>query len=486
MVTGGQEKTRQKKISGSRLAGWLPGARRRGARQVLAVTPAEQGGFNYSLFALEQGRVFLVLEHKHEAERGEVSASLRAAGHPLHSGLDIVLLLPRRQVMVKHLPVPTRDRDHIARMVPYEANAQSPWPREETLCSYDVLEGPTGGNSTLVLYLARVASVEEHLGLLASQNVRPTRVEVSTRGLERLLGTVGAGASILIQAAGETEYVRLLPGGGSFSRAASGASESPAETLRRAIDLGEKVGSPHGVLSTLYLVGCPADTASKLPESSQPEKVIPLDEADFPPLKGLDSPTPERLMSACAVLMAEASVETANLLPASYLRWLEPRRLLLRARTTGLLLLWFFALLAGLGYFHYQEQVARAEAARERMEALGADLGDLEAKSEALRLLRGERERVGVPLAVVLELYDKTPSQIAINSMRLESRGLLILGCEAPDFQAVFTFLEALKSSALLEQVELLSSSRPQHAAGGLVEFKVQAQLRAARREEKR
>lgn len=484
MVTDGQVQTRRKQASGSRWAGWFPGGRQRGARQVLAVTPTEQG-FNFTLFSLEQGRVSLVLEHKHDADRNDVPAAFRAGGHRLRSGLDIVLLLPRRQVLVKHLPVPTRDREQIARMVPYEANAQSPWPREETLCAYEVLEGPTGGNSTLVLYLARVASVEEHLSQLAAQYVRPTRVEVSTRGLERLLGTVGAGASILIQAAGETEYVRLLPGGGSFSRAASGASETPAETLRRAIELGEKFASPQGVSSILYLAGCSAEAASGLSQSSLPEKLIPLDDADFSQLKGMLSLTPERLMSACAALLAEALVETTNLLPASYLRWLEPRRLLLRARATGLLLLWFFALLAGMGYYHYQDQIARAEVARARIDALGADLGDLEAKSEALRLLRGERERVGVPLAVVLELYDKTPSQLAINSMRLESRGLLILGCEAPDFQAVFTFLEALKSSALLEQVELLSSSRPQHAAGGPVEFKVQAQLRAPRREEK-
>jgi hypothetical protein len=489
LVRDGQEQKREgkKSLSKTRIASWWPGASQNGARQVLTVTFVEEGTFGYRLFSLSQGRVSLLLDYSPESANTDVPGAFRAAGHSLRYGLDVILLLPRRQVHIKHLPVPTQDRDQIARMVPYEANVQSPWPREDTIHSYEILEGTTAGYSTLVLYLARLAWVEACLVQLAAQNVRPTQVEVSTRGLERLLGgaTIGAGASLLLSAAGETEYLRLLPGGGSFSRAASAEAERPQETLQRSLELSEKSGLFRGACDTLILAGCPVDTAHGLPAERTPGQVTMADDVPFPALDGPGTAMPQLLLGAGAALLADAPVASANLLPASYLRWLEPRRLLRRARTTGLLLLWFAGLLGALGYYHYQDQIARAEVARARIEALGAGLGDLEAKSETLRLLRGEQKQVSLPLALVLELYDKTPSQIAVNNMRMESRGLLILGCEAPDFQALFAFLEALKSSAMLEQVELINSSQPQHAAGGLVEFKVQAQLRAAKGEKK-
>lgn len=445
-------------------------------RQVLVVSEWAGDTFHVRLFARVPGHVSLVHDCGLVATGDDVMASLRAAGCRLRTDLDIVVLLPRRHVLVRDLQLPAQAPDAIAKMIPYEAYTAAPWPREETLYSYEIVEGTAGGSTHVTLYLARLDWVEDWLARLKACNVYPTQVEVSTRGLARLLETLRpeeTSVSLLLVGGGEIEYVRISPAGAPFSRAVSPEEETPAETLRRSLDIDGRAGPPGARSDLLIVTGAPEPLVEDAPADRLPARIMTLEDTVFPVANGLAPLSADLALGAGATLLPGASSATANLLPPSYLQWLEPRRLARRLRLLTVLMLWFAATVGGLAYVQYESQRARAAEARQRIEALGPDAIALEEKNAALALLAGERAQVRQPLQIVLELYEQTPRRIAINSMRLEPGRSLVLGCEAPDFPDAFAYLEVLKESRLFSDVELVTSNRSRASRDGLVEFKV-------------
>ncbi|MBN2311293.1 MAG: PilN domain-containing protein [Candidatus Hydrogenedentes bacterium] len=401
---------------------------------------------------------------------------------PAGANVPIVLAMPRCEVLVRTIRVPSSDPRQIAQMIPYEAAGHLPWPWEESEVGYEVQGTDAEGYTTVLLFMAQRASVEGHLAKLAAYGIRPTRIEVSVLSAARLLAASSDGdrpAMLILDEDGQT-YVRLSGGIHAFSRGVAGVQD-PDAMLRQTIELDGRRNGQRGRFTSLILAGPRAVDVDALAHVADPSvSVTPAGDAEFACVNG-GALSGADVIPVGAALGASGQV-SASLLPEREVHSLVLKRAFRQAKTLALLVAWLAAVLSGIIYYSFYKERVRGERAQEAIAALEEEVGDLRAQSEALTLLAGERVLVRLPLSVVLELYERTPAAVAVNSMQLSARGALVLRGESSSFPLVLQYIDNLSQSPLLRKVELVYITRPEGGAGGeLAEFKVTAQLKTER-----
>ena len=400
----------------------------------------------------------------------------------LTPGAPVVLALPRNEVIIRTIRVPSSDLQQIAQMVPFEAASHLPWPPEESEIGYEVQGTDSDGYTTVLLFIARKQSIEEHLERLREYGIRPTRVEVSVFSAARLLRCAGDNErpAVLITGKEGLTFVRLSSGCHAFSRGVAGG-EAPVQMLRQTMELDVRRNGARGSFTSLILVGGSDQdqgALSTLCGTSTP--IIRAETARFTALNGAGSLQPSDFVCVGAALGVHGQ-PSANLLPSREARALVLRQILRQGRSLALLIVWLAAILFTMGYYAFARETHRAEKAEQAIAAIEQDVGDLRSKGEALKLLANERRRVGAPLRIVLELYERTPQAVGIGSMQYDARGSLVLRGESSSFPVVLQYFDTLSRSSLFRKANLDYVTRPQSTSGqGTVEFKVTCELRGS------
>lgn len=388
---------------------------------------------------------------------------------------DWVLYLPRWDVIVRHLRLPTTNPDQIRLMAPYEVAGHLPWPREESVWAYEILAQHEDGASTLALYMARLEAVDAHLAALRRLHIHPTRVVPSVRGLAALLQSCvdAERPALMLVGSGGIEYLRLEGGVPAFSRGTPG-TDDPTIVLTESISVDER---RHGALAgstSLYIAG--ADVGS-FERAAQCPTEDALRGGAFHVLNGAAADTVEALQAVAAAVAPADALDTSNLLPPVEKAVWARRRLWRAVRKTALLALWFLAAAGVLGYFEYTVQVRAAESLERQLRELGPDIRALRDKNDALAYFADERRAAARPLEIVLELYEQTPMSVAINDFRYDVRGSVTLSGESPDFGSLFTLLQALDASPYFTECRLVTSTRTPTPSEPIVDFKINCQL---------
>lgn len=391
----------------------------------------------------------------------------------------VALVLPRRDGLVRRVRVPSKDPRQIALMVPYEAGTHLPWPAEQALVGYEVY-GDDSDFTQLVLVAVQKALVEDHVERLRGFGIEVVRVELSTLSLSRLVRRGGDPARDLaildIQPHG-TEYLRVSGGVPVFSRGA-GLDEPPDEMLSRSYGLDRRKSGAESSCDGLLIASdepaasAAARRAEGLGFSLQPLSTLGLG-------NGFSAACRPALTAVGAALGLREGASTADLLPERAARRLALRRVARESRVLAAALVWLAAVLYGLGAHYLGVERDRAQRDRAQIEALGAEAQALQEQFEQLEQLAGEREEVSYPLRVVLELYERTPSDVVINEFTYDGRGAVTLGGEAPSYPALFTYLASLGESKLLHDVEMVHSATPRTGGGSRIDFKVNCSLGA-------
>ncbi len=403
------------------------------------------------------------------------SASGKATAMRLGADTPVVLAIPRWEAIIRTVRVPTSDPTQIARMIPFEAASHLPWPPEESEVAYELQETDTDGFATVQLFMARKDVIEGYLRQLKDFGISPTRVELSVVALTRLLASSDDPERPALFVVGKcgVEYLRLAGGHHSFSRGAA-AEAAPSEMLRRSQDLDKRRHGPRQSHTSLTLAGTDDNIIEQSLDSEHGAPPIRrISDVDFASLNGAGPIASEDAVCVAATLGARDASPSSNLLPERQARRLTARKLFRQLRVLALLTSWSVFAASGVGYACFSQQELRADRAEQGITALQGEEGDLREQSRAVLLLKGERGKVALPLRVVLELYERTPQQIAINSMRYDGRGNLEVSGEALSFPEVYRYMNDLLGSELFQNVEMKHSSRPQSTGTKLVEFKV-------------
>jgi hypothetical protein len=408
----------------------------------------------------------------------EPASDTNSVERPVPPG-DVVLVLPRHEVVLKWLRLPTADPAEVARMVPFEALSLVPWPPDAIQTAFQIYD-VAGQQSEVLVAVVRPDVLEGHLSALKQIGLAPVRVTVSTLALAHLAERTGV-TRIVRHAPSGTEYVRTTDGKPVFSR---GEAEpvSCIASWRASLALDTRRNNPDEV-----------DTVIAAVLEGVDEYMVALEDWDDVTLQALpldrlvngehgeQRPLQRATCTAVgAALLSRYDQATLNLLPEKYVRRLARGDLWRSLRLAVLAFVWLMAAAGGLCHHYFQVAEAHATEASEAVTALESEVGDLAAKNRELMLLADERAAASLPLNIVMALYEKTPLDIAISQLRFDNRGFLILGGEAPTYPDAFAYVDALRDVPLLGEVVFDHSSTPASGEGGFVEFQVTCDTRPA------
>lgn len=446
------------------------------AHTSFGVEPCAQNGYRIARVNVRSGIVesYAIAEF-HAAE--EAAAALSTINYRI--GADTVLTLPRREVLLKRVRLPATDKRQIKQMIPHEARALAPWPENETAFSYRLNSVDDDGYSSVLIVLVHRDTIESHLARLGNAGIVPTRVEVTTLSLGRLLQNTELDERPAVARINETcfEFSRYCDGNPVFSRGISPSADF-GELVADSLSVDQRKHGPDSSC-TLLLVSDAAEVNVKtISQLHGSRKVLPFTEYHPSLLNGVDPLSSDDVACIGAALSAETGLPTEDLLPRE-----ERRRLVLRgALVEGLQALGLAILAAVLVYgivmYLIQQETSYAARAHTRIEVLRSEMGDLDVRSAQVKLLKNELSTISLPLEIVLALYDRVPNSVAISHFHYDSRGGLLLAGEASDFADVRELLSALNDSPFFSDVTLSHTSRSQQDRSSIVEFRLTLDVR--------
>ena len=365
--------------------------------------------------------------------------------------------LPRRWAIVKPLELPPVREGDLTRLVGFELERHLPFPAEEAVYDFQVLEAKPASPTRVLLVALERRTLERVQRLLKEAGLVPRLVDLGLHSLAALGGGADGAHLHLRPEEGELAIIRdgrlllsrafPLPGGDGPER-----GRVLAEELRRSLE-----ALPEGARATvaqLTLTGDeePADAAAiDLPLA--PSSPVP---------SGLQRQLARlgdgRLLPALAIALRRprrGRLRT-NLLPEA----LRPRPFpVLELATVGLLLLSLALALAEpvattLRDERYLARLNRAiEGLAPEVREVERVVAGLERRRQELETLKRLRDRAIDPLPVLKELTELLPGDVWLTNLTLDQKGLELAGFAT----AASPLIPLLEGSPTLDRVEFTS-----------------------------
>lgn len=397
---------------------------------------------------------------------------LRKLGY--RQGEPTVFALPSAGALFHWLTLPTLDSRQISKMMSHEARSRSPWPEADLHWAYRVIARHEGeGYTQIMLILARSERVQSHLEVLRECGVRPTRVEVSSLSLGRLIETTEESPVLLHVGAHDFELVRCSANMIRFVRATERdcyASDFVCQTRSLEPDIDD-------ACYDRLLVVAETDTAWSDLEAEMPG-IRRIEEANLAKLNGLTRLEPRLVIGVGAALAPRDQTATDDLMPQAERRRITIQALVRQVMLAVPALTWLVAVLYGLNAYLLHQERQYIEETGSAVRELRSLAGDLEAQAERLSALRGEYTDVSLPLEIVLELYVRTPQAIALSFMSWDAKGVLVIGGDAPSYTALLNYVSELQESKVFREVKMNYGTQPRSSAFALVDFKITCRVR--------
>ncbi len=404
-------------------------------------------------------------------EEGKIVKTLQAVLSELRTRGIILSCLPRHQVTVRYLKLPSANPRELEAMLDFQVTKQIPYPREETVYSYSVLGVDSGGYADILLAIVHQETVLQHLRILKACNLEPANVGFNALASCAwfLQGSPALSSPTLLIDV-DTIYTTLSVVGSRgllFTRAIKlGVEDFEAkEKISALASLEEEVGlslstyakeSPESPITRVVLTGA-TSVLDMLKDALEKEFTyefeikLPLEKIKFKRDVLEENWFDMHRVSLNAVLglglEAEASYRL-NLLPASVketrMKQQRQRQVIFSFVLSGLILLSAVGFLAKKLYeksstLHYLNRELRKVSSRAQ---------DLEAKKRNLELIRELFSQRSICLDIILELHRIVPAEISLLSFDFEDRKGLVLRGTSKEMAAVFRFVAILDKAA--------------------------------------
>jgi Tfp pilus assembly protein PilN len=288
-----------------------------------------------------------------ETLRQEIQQFFRSYGL---SKDNIVLGIPRRDVVLRYLDLPPEVEDNLKQVVQYQVQSFEPTEEDKFYYDYSVLNAAGASKRlSIMLTMVRKSTLDEHLRFLRTVGIRPTRVLGSSMGLANLFLQNGKNfqdkTCILVDlGASSMELLALSDGAVVYSREVTKEDKDSWKDLifKEINSAASKIRlTPEGTLDHLILAGESSESAyeeirAAVPECKLIKSVLPI------AVPGENKPFVQQ--AACALGLAYTGMAgnpavRMNLLPDD-LRMRQTRWAYVPAVILGLAVL---VLLAALG-----------------------------------------------------------------------------------------------------------------------------------------
>jgi len=399
----------------------------------------------------------------------------------------LILMMPREQVITRILKFPTVRPEELARMVELSGKAQLPFPREQAVADFQIIE-QSQGSTTVQLVACHRQLVDQYIALLRQVGLDPSLIVPSSWGAFAWYLQLGRGADakepvMVVNVDGDhTDLALVHEGKLLFSRSLSqgliewqAGAESLAmlaQEIERSVS-GLRKELPGVDAATLLLTGLGPLEAWRAGLSQQLGKPVVVRQATT-----REAPTSTAsIIGTLGVAMAEPK-SLVSLLPRDARKAQDVRRQSRQLVTTGLL----FAIVLGLGVLTLTLSVRRQRQVTQnlvaRMHTLERTTRQTEHQEQELGVIERalkQRQRLAELLVHVMQL---APADIMLDSLSVEQpRRELVLRGNGPSTRQVLELIRGLEESGRYERVELRYSSRRNRASGPRVEFEIVAKL---------
>jgi Tfp pilus assembly protein PilN len=372
---------------------------------------------------------------------------------------SLILGIPRTQVSVKYLTLPTLKDKEINRMVEYELNSLFPYKPQDLTYDYAVTHKRPDGYSQVMVVAATRELILNQISTLKLAGIVPDVINISTISLfNQFCAQKREAANYLLINFDDAfaEIILITEGKLNFSRGMSLKDITETGNLIKVIEQTiTLLGDEGKLISDIILSGSRLDLqdfAKRLKEIL-PYKVEVDD--SFSVLKGLAQKINDGTLNI-------------NLLPQE-LR--AQKKKSSRKKTFFLfcaLLLLNLSLLANIVFQRIKAMQEYLYLLRAGIQRINPEASQLQEKMFRVQMLKGYINSDRLTLGLLTEIYSAAPEGISLGSLNIshqKSSGTMILSGQAKDSETVFKFVNAIKQSVLLKNVDLNSISQLKSAA---------------------
>lgn len=382
----------------------------------------------------------------------------------------VTLGLPRDRVSMRHLRFPSHNDGEIRRMVNYELTNLFPYKPEELLYDYSIIQKEAGGNSHVLLTVAKKEDILRHVNLLRRAGLTVDAIEISAVSLYNQLIEQKKALQDCLFIHLDNSYLDIIQVSGQrliFSRGLSFGENRSSDDILKAITATFAVREgQENHIQKVILAGKEISATGEL-------------------IRSLESALPCPVEIDETVTLSKGFLQRKSfhslrigLLPAEYKAQKE--------KQAGKRSLRLFAILAVINALLVGNIIfLRLKISRQYLTELKEEINTLDAKTSAaqntvlkIQLLRRYRAESRMSLGIFSQLYRAIPENIRVSQLEIlrgKQTNSIIIGGQAPDSETVLQFAGNLKESPAIQNTAISYITKKGPAAGNRVNFEIKA-----------
>ncbi len=407
---------------------------------------------------------------------------------------SLIALVPRHQVMIRHIRLPSRDPEEILRMTALQVPSLVPYAAQEAVWGSQAVRSDAEGYSDCLVAVVPRADIQRLLRIIETGGVGLDRVTVSSLGLIRwwkeifrLKGNPPEGMTVLVNLDTNALEIDLMQGSEVlFTRGtpfdAQGLPEALIADIRRTLATAarETAGKQVGQVILTGMVSALEPVSQRLREELHVElKVLDpfelLNGGSLP--QGADRCSYTELVGI-ALESAEGSGEgKLSLLLPEVLSQRAQRKV--RFQWAATLSILSVAVLSGTGAMGWPvfSQGFQLNQVKRHIQSIAPAVEEIEGMRQQIDIAEGYRLAQGMPLKVLGELYAVVPMEAALTLVILDAKDNLLLKGQAPSISDVNRLVTDLERSPLFHHVQARYINKRASQDQEVADFEIQCPL---------
>jgi len=354
-----------------------------------------------------------------------------------------ILIIPRHQVTLRFIELPSLDPSEIRSMVEFQALKELPYPKEEVITGYRNAGSYKKGFSYIMLAVVKRQLLEEKM---AEKELRPEHIRLETELLylyllkKNLIKQDKVTLVINIQK-DYSELMILDKTKPVFSRGLSNL-EAWLEEVDRSVVSYKRDRNNREIEDVLVTFGLNLSIDNIKPHLKE-YFTVPVSYYEYKEdMAGLGLPL------------------EIDLLPGEYIDKRLSRENTMQAIVTYFLLFIALAMLASFFVFKMREKNKAFYAISERIERMQGDIEQLDALLKKTEILKSQQEDGRRVVNILKECYDLTPQDITLGGLDYDPAGALYYKGVTREMSGVFNFIKVLEKSKYFKKVEVKYATR--------------------------
>jgi Tfp pilus assembly protein PilN len=408
-----------------------------------------------------------------------------------------IISLPRHEITVRSLTLPTLDSNEIKKMLSYEVARLVPFSAEDVVIDFQCLSTDEKGYSNINAVIVQRARIQRYIDICQAAGFEPADFQIRTSALANLVSFKNAQISatdsddnarhaytLLSVEEDLLEIARIEDTNMVFSRGVELPRKDEhllvAEIIKTKDFYEKECGG--SLFDSAVMSGDP-NLLSALRETFQPmrESAIQLSPSDvlqIKPSKGSESPdlafdSRFSVSAGLALHNCPTSLFRYDLLPGE----LKERKARKALRDWTLIVSGLFVAVVLLTYFNAWALFTIKE---NRIKQLQREIASLKALGDEIKTMRSKimviREQMDMrnsPLEILSEVIRITPADVSLNSFHLDVGGKLTLGGETIEFSIPYRYVSILENSERFNNVTTQYVTRKRIGDQETVIFKI-------------